>query len=326
MQFKTLMRALVGALSFSVLAGSALAAPGNYPDRPVRMVVGYSAGGATDVIARLVAQRLSTQMGQQFIVENKAGANGNIAAELVARATPDGTTLYVAAINNTINASLYNNLPFNFERDFAPISLIATVPNILVVHPSVPVKTVKEFIDLAKKKPGEINFASSGSGSSIHMSGELFKMMTGVEMQHIPYKGSAPAVTDLLGGRVQAMFDNAPSALPNIQNGKLRALAITGPKRSETLPDLPTMVEAGLPGYEVTSWFALVAPANTPPEIISRLNEEVNKALKVPELRASLAKLGADPSGTTPEQLRKFVSSETARWAKVVKTSGAKVD
>lgn len=326
MHFKPLIRTLVGVLSFSILAGSAVAAPGNYPDKPVRMLVGYSAGGATDVIARLVAQKLSTQMGQQFIVENKPGANGNIAAELAARSAPDGTTLYVAAINNTINASLYNNLSFNFERDFAPVSLIATVPNILVVHPSVPAKTVKEFIELAKKKPGEINFASSGSGSSIHMSGELFKMMTGVDMLHVPYKGSAPAVTDLLGGRVQAMFDNAPSALPNVQNGRLRALAITGPKRSEMLPDLPTMVEAGLPGYEVTSWFALVAPANTPRDIIKRLNEEVNKALQTPEMRASLAKLGADPSGTTPEQLKSFVSAETTRWAKVVKTSGAKVD
>ncbi|WP_194723830.1 tripartite tricarboxylate transporter substrate binding protein [Noviherbaspirillum malthae] len=326
MHFKPLIRTLVGVLSFSILAGSAVAAPGSYPDKPVRMLVGYSAGGATDVIARLVAQKLSTQMGQQFIVENKPGANGNIAAELAARSAPDGTTLYVAAINNTINASLYNNLSFNFERDFAPVSLIATVPNILVVHPSVPAKTVKEFIELAKKKPGEINFASSGSGSSIHMSGELFKMMTGVDMLHVPYKGSAPAVTDLLGGRVQAMFDNAPSALPNVQNGRLRALAITGPKRSEMLPDLPTMVEAGLPGYEVTSWFALVAPANTPRDIIKRLNEEVTKALQTPEMRASLAKLGADPFGTTPEQLKSFVSAETTRWAKVVKTSGAKVD
>lgn len=326
MQFKKLMQMLVGALSLSILAGAGNAAAADYPGKPVRLLVGYSAGGATDVIARLVAQKLSTQMGQQFIVENKPGANGNIAAELVARAVPDGLTLYVAAINNTINASLYNNLSFNFERDFAPVSLIATVPNILVVHPSVPAKNVKEFIEFAKKKPGEINFASSGSGSSIHMSGELFKMMTGVDMLHVPYKGSAPAVTDLLGGRVQAMFDNAPSALPNVQNGRLRALAITSAKRSEALPDLPTMIEAGLPGYEVNSWFALVAPANTPREIVARLNEEVNKALRNPDVRASLAKLGADPSGTTPEQLRTFISSETARWAKVVKTSGAKVD
>ncbi|MEC4723472.1 tripartite tricarboxylate transporter substrate binding protein [Noviherbaspirillum sp. CPCC 100848] len=326
MQFKKPMQMLVGALSLSILAGAGNAAAADYPGKPVRLLVGYSAGGATDVIARLVAQKLSTQMGQQFIVENKPGANGNIAAELVARAVPDGLTLYVAAINNTINASLYNNLSFNFERDFAPVSLIATVPNILVVHPSVPAKNVKEFIEFAKKKPGEINFASSGSGSSIHMSGELFKMMTGVDMLHVPYKGSAPAVTDLLGGRVQAMFDNAPSALPNVQNGRLRALAITSAKRSEALPDLPTMIEAGLPGYEVNSWFALVAPANTPREIVARLNEEVNKALRNPDVRASLAKLGADPSGTTPEQLRTFISSETARWAKVVKTSGAKVD
>lgn len=326
MQFKKLMQMLVGALSLSILAGAGNAAAADYPGKPVRLLVGYSAGGATDVIARLVAQKLSTQMGQQFIVENKPGANGNIAAELVARAVPDGLTLYVAAINNTINASLYNNLSFNFERDFAPVSLIATVPNILVVHPSVPAKNVKEFIEFAKKKPGEINFASSGSGSSIHMSGELFKMMTGVDMLHVPYKGSAPAVTDLLGGRVQAMFDNAPSALPNVQNGRLRALAITSAKRSEALPDLPTMIEAGLPGYEVNSWFALVAPANTPREIVARLNEEVNKALRNPDVRASLAKLGADPSGSTPEQLRTFISSETARWAKVVKTSGAKVD
>ncbi|MBK5204292.1 MAG: tripartite tricarboxylate transporter substrate binding protein [Polaromonas sp.] len=322
---KSFARTACAALAISTFSlASAIAQ--DYPSKPVRIVVGYSAGGATDTMARLLAQRLSTQMNQQFIVANMAGANGNIAADHVARSTPDGLTLYMGAINNTINASLYDKLPFDFVKDFSPISRVATVPNILVVHPSVPVQNVKELIALAKAKPGKINFASSGTGSSIHMSGELFKLMANVDMVHIPYKGSAPAVSDLIGGQVQVMFDNAPSALPHVKGGNLRALAVTGATRSPALPDVPTMNEAGVPGFQVTSWFALFAPANTSKDIVQKLSSEVNKALKNPALQESLGKLGADPAGNTPEQLTEFVAAETAKWAKVVKASGAKVE
>ena len=325
MNFKNVTHlALAALVTSSLLLTSAIAQDSS--SKPVRVVVGYSAGGATDTMARLLAQRLTTQMNQPFIVSNMAGANGNIAADHVARSMPDGLTLYMGAINNTINASLYAKLPFDFIKDFSPVSRVATVPNILVVHPSVPAKNVKELIALAKEKPGKLNFASSGTGSSIHMSGELFKLMAEVDMVHVPYKGSAPAVSDLIGGQVQLMFDNAPSALPHVKGGSLRAIAVTGATRSPALPNVPTMAEAGLPGYEVTSWFALFAPANTPKDIVKKLSVEINKALQTPALQESLAKLGADAAGNTPEQLTEFVAAETIKWAKVVKASGARVE
>jgi len=312
---------------FGITLGTLVSAiASDYPSKPVRVLVGFPAGGATDMVARLIAQRLSTQFDQQFLVENKAGANANIAADLVARSSADGLTLYLGAINNAINPSLYDKLPFDFIKDFAPISLIATVPNILVVHPSVPAKNVNELIALAKANPGKISFASAGSGSSLHLSGELFNLMANVNIVHIPYKGSAPAVTDLLGGQVQLMFDNAPSALQHVKLGKLRALAVTSAQRSPAAPDVPTMIEAGLAGYEVTSWFALFAPANTPKEIIQKLNSEINKALTTPAMVESLAKMGAVAAGNTSMQLTEFVATETTKWAKVIKTSGAKVD
>lgn len=325
MNFKNVTHLALAALATSsLLLTSAIAQ--DFSSKPVRVVVGYSAGGATDTMARLLAQRLTTQMNQPFIVSNMAGANGNIAADHVARSMPDGLTLYMGAINNTINASLYAKLPFDFIKDFSPVSRVATVPNILVVHPSVPAKNVKELIALAKEKPGKLNFASSGTGSSIHMSGELFKLMAEVDMVHVPYKGSAPAVSDLIGGQVQLMFDNAPSALPHVKGGSLRAIAVTGATRSPALPNVPTMAEAGLPGYEVTSWFALFAPANIPKDIVKKLSVEINKALQTPALQESLAKLGADAAGNTPEQLTEFVAAETIKWAKVVKASGARVE
>jgi tripartite-type tricarboxylate transporter receptor subunit TctC len=325
MNLNKFVRAVSAALAITVVPFTSVMA-NDYPNKPVRLVVGYAAGGATDVIARLLAQKLSTQLGQQFVVENRAGANANIAAELVWRSTPDGLTLYMGGINNAISASLYSKLPFNFIKDFAPVSQVATIPNILVVNPSVPVKNVKEFIALAKSQPGKINFASSGSGSSIHLSGELFKLTAGVDITHIPYKGSAPAMTDLLGGQVQSMFDNAPSALQHVRAGKLRPLAVTSAQRSPAAPDVPTMAEAGLPGYEVTSWFGLFVPANTPKPIVDKLNVEVNKALDAPDMKESLAKLGAEPAGTTPQQLGSFLASETEKWTRVVKASGATVD
>lgn len=308
------------------LAAATCALADNYPSKPIRLVVGYAAGGSTDVIARLVGQKLSEALGQPVVIENRPGAGATIASDYAAKAAPDGYTLFMSTIANTINTSLYAKLPFDFARDFAPISLVATVPNVLVVNPAVPAKDLKELIALAKSKPGEINFASSGSGSSIHLSGELFNLVAGVKTVHVPYKGSAPAVTDLIGGQVQMMFDNLSSSLPHVRAGKLRALAVTGATRSAAAPDIPTMAEAGLPGYEITSWFALVAPAKTPPEILARLNAETTKILKLADVKEKLAGLGAEASSSSPDFLAEYIRTETAKWAKVVKASGARAD
>jgi tripartite-type tricarboxylate transporter receptor subunit TctC len=297
-----------------------------YPSRPIRLVVGYAAGGATDVIARLVGQKLSEALGQPVVIENRPGAGATVASDMVARSAPDGYTIFMSTIANTINSSLYPKLPFDFVRDFSPITLVASIPNVLVVHPSVPAKDLKEFIALAKSKPGEINFASSGSGSSIHLSGELFNLVAGVKLIHIPYKGSAPAMTDLIGGQVQSMFDNLPSALPYIKAGKLRALGLTSNVRSAAVPTIPTLAEAGLPGCEIISWFSLSAPAKTPNEIIARLNAETAKALMQPDIKEKLAAMGAEPIPSTPEVAAAFIKTETAKWAQVVKASGARVD
>lgn len=297
-----------------------------YPTRPIRLVVGYSAGGATDQIARLMGQKLSEALGQPVLIENRPGAGASIASEAVAKSAPDGYTIFMSTIANTINTSLYPALPFDFARDFAPITLVATIPNVLVVNPGVAANDLKEFIALAKSKPGEINFASSGSGSSIHLSGELFNLVAGVKLVHVPYKGSAPAMTDLLGGQVQSMFDNMPSALPHIKAGKLRALGLTSAVRSAAAPNIPTLAEAGLPGCEIISWFALSAPAKTPKEVIARLNLEATKALRLADVREKLAAMGAEPAPGTPEALAALIKTETAKWAQVVKQSGARVD
>jgi len=307
------------AFAWGAALPSSFAGAEPYPSRPIRLVVGYAAGGATDVMARLMAQKLSEALGQPVIVENRPGAAGSIAAEVVATSAPDGHTIFMSTIANTINPSLYPNLPFDFARDFAPVSLVAAVPNVLVVNPSLNVKDLKEFIALAKSQPGKINFASSGIGSSIHVSGELFKTMAAVDMVHVPYKGSAPAVMGLIGGQVQAMFDNMPSSLPHIKAGALRALAVTGPSRSPAAPDIPTMAEAGLPGYEITSWFGLVVPAKTPPEIVARLNAETVRILKQPDVTESLAALGAEAIPGTPDAFAAVIKSETERWASVLK-------
>lgn len=297
-----------------------------YPSKPIHLVVGYAAGGSTDVIARIVGQQLSEALGQPVVIENRPGASGSIASAQVVRSAPDGHTIFMSTIANTINTSLYPKLPFDFAKDFAPISLIATVPNVLAVNPEVPAANLKEFIALARSKPGQIIFASSGAGSSIHLSGELFNMVAQVRLVHVPYKGSAPAVVDLISGQVQSMFDNLSSSLPHIKAGKLRALAVTGAHRSTAAPDIPTMAEAGLPGCEVTSWFALVAPAKTPKAIITRLNEAVRKILVAPSVNARLAELGADVTPSTPEELAELIASETTKWAGVIKASGASID
>lgn len=311
--------ALSSALPLHALAQS-------YPSKPVKVVVGYAAGGATDVIARLLAVKLGGQTGQTFIVDNRSGANSNVGAELAARSPADGYTLYLFTIANTINASLYDKLGYDPQKDFEPIGLIAKVPNILVVNPKLSIKSVADYVRFAKEQPNGITFASSGSGSSIHLSGEMFKMISKSNMLHVPYRGSAPAVADLLGGQVESMFDNTPSSLPQVQAGRLRAIAITSASRSSLLPDVPTISESGFPGFDVQSWFALAAPAGTPKPVIDKLNAELNKALADPDLRKRLVALAATPEPGTPEQLRTFINAEVKRWHDVVKASGAKAE
>lgn len=317
------------ALAAGIAGATALplhAQPDAWPSRPIKLVVGYAAGGATDVIARLVAVKLGERLGQPVVVDNRAGANSNVGAEVVAKAPPDGYTLYVFTIANTINASLYAKLGYDPQKDFEPIGLIAKIPNILVVNNNLPIKSIADYVRFAKASKDGITFASSGSGSSIHLSGEMFKMQTHLNMLHVPYRGSAPAVTDLLGGQVQSMFDNTPSALPHVQGGRLRAIAITSAKRSPLLPDVPTVAESGFPGFDVQSWFGLAAPAGTPKPVIDRLNAELNKVLAAPELRQRFQDLAASPEPGTPEQMRSFAAAEAQRWREVVKTSGAKAE
>ncbi|MBK1688814.1 tripartite tricarboxylate transporter substrate binding protein [Rubrivivax gelatinosus] len=317
-------------IAAAALAGAGAALPAlaqpAYPNKPIKLVVGYAAGGATDVIARLVGQKLGDSLGQTVVIDNRAGANSNVGAEAVARSPADGYTLYVYTIANTINATLYPKLGYDPEKDFEPIGLIAKVPNILVVNKDVPVKTLAEYVAYTKAQPQGVSFASSGSGSSIHLSGEMFKMMTKLNMLHVPYRGSAPAVSDLLGGQVQSMFDNAPSAMPHIQSGRLRPIAITSPQRSPLLPDVPTFIESGYADFDVQSWFGLAAPAGTPAAIVSKLNAELAKVLALPEVKKRLAEMGATPAGGSPADMRKFASAEIKRWNAVVKASGAKAD
>ncbi len=327
--FATTRRAMLAALlSGCVLAQASTPAfaADAWPARSIRLVVGYSAGGATDVIARLVAAKLTEQLGQAVVVDNRAGANSNIGAEQVARAPADGYLLYVYTIANTINATLYDKLNYDPQKDFQPIGLIAKVPNILVVNAALPVTSVKDYVKFAQQAPDGITFASSGTGSSIHLSGEMFKMVAKVKMTHVPYRGSAPAVTDLLGGHVESMFDNAPSAMPNVRGGKLRAIAVTSLQRSPLLPDVPTVAESGYPGFDVQSWFGLAAPAGTPKPIVDRLNAELGKLLANADVRKVLIDLGATPAPDTPDEFRAFIGAEVAKWHDVVKTAGVKAE
>jgi tripartite-type tricarboxylate transporter receptor subunit TctC len=323
-----MMRILQRAVPLVVLAVIAATAGAQvYPTKPIRLVVPFPPGGTTDILAREVGQRLSLSLGQSVVVDNRPGAAGNIGSELVAKSAPDGYTLLMATVGtHAINPSLYAKLPYDHVKDFAPVILVASVPNVLEVTPSLPVYSVADLIKLAKEKPGQINFASSGSGTSIHLSGELFKTMAGVDMTHVPYKGSAPALADLIGGQVQVMFDNLPSSLPQIKAGKLRAIAVTSAERAPALPNVPTIAESGLPGFEATSWFGLVAPAGTPPAIVVRINTDVNQWLQSSEAKEKLLAQGAVAAGGTPEQFAAYIHAETEKWARVVKASGARVD
>jgi tripartite-type tricarboxylate transporter receptor subunit TctC len=331
---EAMYRNVRGALVLLTAVITAIAAPftfaqgaANYPTKPVRLVVPFPAGGTTDILARAVAQKLSEAWGQQVIVDNRPGAGGNIGSDLVAKSKPDGYTLLMGTVGtHAINPSLYKNMPYDHVKDFVPVILVAGVPNVLVVNPSLPVHSVPELIAYAKANPGKLNFASSGNGTSIHLSGELFKAMTGVEMTHVPYKGSAPALTDLIGGQVQLMFDNLPSSLPFIKAGKLRALAVTSGARAAALPDLPTLAESGLPGFEASSWFGVLAPAGTPRDIVAKLNGAIAGWLASPEAKEKLLAQGAIAAGGAPEDFARHIGAETSKWAKVVKASGAHID
>jgi tripartite-type tricarboxylate transporter receptor subunit TctC len=317
--------AVAAATAATLIAGPAAAQA--YPTKPITMIVPFSAGGTTDILARIGGPALSTELGQSVVIDNRAGAGGNIGGQLAARAPADGYTLFMGTVGtHAINEALYKKMPFNPIKDFAPLSRVANVPNLLVAHPSQPFKTVPELIAYAKANPGKVNFGSSGSGSSIHLSGELFKSMAKVDMVHIPYKGSAPAVNDLLGNQIAIMFDNMPSAIQHVRAGKLRPIAVTTAKRSPELPDVPTIAESGVPGYEATSWFGLFAVAGTPAPIVTQLNKALVKVLNNPDVKAKIVAQGGEVVAETPEQFAGFIKAETAKWGKVVKESGASVD
>ncbi|HSS29224.1 MAG TPA: tripartite tricarboxylate transporter substrate binding protein [Usitatibacter sp.] len=298
-----------------------------YPSKPIHFVVPYPAGGPLDTVARLVGQKVSESVKQPIIVDNKPGAGGNIGADLVAKAAPDGYTLLMGAVaTHAINPTLYASIPYDAQKDFIPVTQIASTPNVLVVNPSLPVNSVHEFVAYAKAHPGSLNFGSGSTGSAGHLAGELFKSMAGVEMTHVPYKGAAPAMTDLIGGRLQLMFDNLASSLVQIKAGKVRALAVTTAKRTELAPELPTIAESGLPGFDINTWFGLFVPAGTPPAIVERLHGEFAGALQAPDVRAKMLALGAEPVGNTPAEFAQYIRSEAVKYAKLVKASGAKVD
>ena len=310
-----------------VLCGSSLSsAVDGYPSKPIRIIVPYTPGGFNDTLARTLGQKLNEKWGQPVMVDNRPGGGTTIGTSLVAKAPADGHTLLVVSFAFGVNPSLYTLLPYDTQRDFAPVVLAAGTPNILVVNPELPVKSVRDLITLAKSKPGKLNYATAGSGSSNHLSMEMFKSMAGVDIVHVPYKGSAPAVTDLIGGQVDVMFDNVPNVLQHVKAGKLRGLAVSSSKRSPFTPDLPTVAEAGLPGFDVSVWFGVVAPSGTSKAVVSRLNAEINRILKLPGVVELFHKQGVEPLGGTPDAFASFLRDQTVKWAKVVKQSGAKAE
>jgi len=327
---KLIYMAAVAAMLYaatSALAQISSGGPGAaYPAKSIRVIVGFPPGSGADITARVIGAKAGEALAQQVIVDNRPGAASNIAAELAAKAPADGYTLFIGTVANTINATLYPRLPFDFARDFAPVVLTTAAPNVLVVHTSVPAKSVKELIALAKIRPGQLNYASAGTGTAPHLSGELFNAMAGIRMVHIPYKGSPPAVTDLLAGEVALMFSPSSTVLPHVKSGRLRALAVTTAARLPSLPELPTVAESGLKGYETITWFGFVAPAKTPQAIVARLNAEIVKVLALPEVRNPFEIQGIEVIGGTPEQFASYIRDEITKWAKVIRLSGAKAD
>ena len=330
--FTTRRRLMVGMICMSSLTGLQVTAQTAWPSKPVRIIVPFAAGGTTDILARAMAPELTKAFGQPFVVENRAGAGGNIGADLVAKSPPDGYTILMGTVGtHGINKALYAKMPYDSQKDFAPITLVAGVPNVMVMNvdkaKTLNINTVPDFIKYAKANPGKLSMASSGNGTSIHLAGELFKSRTGIFMTHIPYRGSGPALLDLMGGSVDVMFDNLPSALPQIKAGKLKAFAVTSAQRSAATPELPSIQEAaGLKGFDASSWFGLLAPAGTPADIVNRIQQETSKALNTAAVKEKLLSQGAIPGGNTPEQFNLFINAEHIKWAQVVKVSGAKVD
>ncbi|MGO4329884.1 Bug family tripartite tricarboxylate transporter substrate binding protein [Cupriavidus sp. 2TAF22] len=317
---------LAACAAFTALAASSARAD-TYPSKPIRIVVGFPSGGAPDILARIFSEKISPAWGQPVVVDNKPGAGGNIGGEAVAHAAPDGYTLAMGTVGtHSINGALYARMPYDMVKDFVPVILVASTPNVLVVNPAVPARNVQELIALAKAKPGGLTFGTPGVGTSLHVAGELFNSMAGVKITHVPYKGRAMAIPDLLGGHITMMFDNLPSALPVVKEGKLRALGVTSAKRSPSAPDIPTLAEQGLPGFEADSWFAIFAPANTPKDVVAKLNAELNRIYTLPDVQAKLKTLGLDPILGTPETLASYQRAEIAKWARVVKESGAKAE
>jgi tripartite-type tricarboxylate transporter receptor subunit TctC len=311
----------------AILSGGAAIAEPSYPSHPVKIVVPFPAGGSNDIVARILAQKLTERDGQTFLVENRGGAGGNIGSDAVAASEPDGYTLLLTAPPPlTINIALYKDLKYDPAKAFAPVALVASVPIVLAVHPSLGVKNVRELVALAKAKPGVLNFGSSGNGSTNHLAGELLKSMTGIDIVHIPYKGAAPAMNDLIAGHIPMMFDNIPAVLPQVQGKFINAIAVAGAQRASALPDVPTVAESGVPGFEASAWFGLVAPANTPAAVLAKLEGDVDAILKMPDVQKRFSELGAEPGTLSGEAFGKFLAEETAKWTRIIRESGAKMD
>ena len=326
-----MLRLTLALAACAALAGGAAAQPvqkpgGVYPSKPIRLIVPFAPGGSNDIMGRIVAQKFSESLGQQVVVDNRAGGSGIIGTDLAAKAAPDGYTLLMMSLTFAVNPSLFRKLPYDTEKDLAPITLVASAPLMLVVHPSLPVKSLQDFLAHAKANPGKLNFGSGGPGTTPHLAGEMLKLMAGLRMTHVPYKGGGPALADLMGGQIQLMLENIPSTLPLAKSGKLRALAVTGLKRSPLAPELPTLNEAGLKGYEIVGWNGLFAPGGTPSNIVTHLYEQTVKALAQPDVKERLATLGAEGVGSTPDEFRAFIKAEIAKWAKVVKAADLKVE